>query len=826
MDQWINPFRTGHDSFSMYHFSDLNKFIDQSELSLSVDRPVHYLITDSRKALVQEGSAFFAINGQHHDGHQYIPSLYKVGIRQFVIEKEIPVHQFSGANFLKVRSTVEALQKIAATLRSQFSIPIVGITGSNGKTIIKEWLYQLLSKEYVIVKNPGSYNSQLGVPLAVWQLQPHHTLGIFEAGISKPGEMERLENIIKPTIGIFTNIGTAHDENFTDAGQKINEKLKLFRNVHTLIYCADQPDVSKLIAQSKIPGLSWGFSSTADIRVTKVNRSYTIVWNETRVQLELPFSDRASVENAFHCIALMLLLKVDASHIQERVRTLRSVPMRLELKEGINQCMVIDDTYNNDLAGLQISLDFLQHQSQKANKTVILSDVLQSGLSEQELTDQLANIIGKSGLKKFIGIGPVLFRHAEKFNVPAQFYKSTLDFIESFDFSTFHQEVILVKGARTYGFEKVVAQLQRKVHGTVMEVDLGALIFNLNYFKSKLKPGTKVMVMVKAFAYGSGSVEVANVLQYHQVDYLGVAYADEGIELKKNNITVPIMVMNPSEEGFQGILNFNLEPELYSFKILHEFISFLKGRQCRVHIKADTGMHRLGFEEGDFEQLAAILQQNRNLEVASVFTHLAGSDEAEHDSFSNRQAGQFMKFATALTAALGYQPLFHVLNTPGILRLPQWQLDMVRLGVGLYGIDPTDNQHVLKTVTTLKTVISQIRTVKKGESVGYSRKGKAIHDMTLATIAVGYADGYSRAFSGGTGEVLVNGKRAPVVGNVCMDMTMIDITGIDAKEGDEVILFGEELPIQELAARIKTIPYEILTNTSERVKRIFVAESI
>lgn len=826
MDRWIIPFQTGHDSFSMYQFSELNKLIGQSELTLSAERPVQNLITDSRKALVQSGSVFFAINGQHHDGHHYIASLYEAGVRQFVIEKEVPVLQFSGANFLKVDSTLNALQKIAAHHRSRFSIPVVGITGSNGKTIIKEWLYQLLAKEYVIVKNPGSYNSQLGVPLAVWQLQEHHTLGIFEAGISKPGEMEKLESIIRPTIGIFTNIGTAHDENFKNVEQKIHEKLKLFKDTHTLIYCADQTDVFRFISQSRVPGLSWGFSPTADIKIRKLKNSYSVEWNDIRLQVEFPFSDQASVENAFHCIALMLLLKIDAARIQERVHTLRSVPMRLELKEGINQCTVIDDTYNNDLAGLQISLDFLQHQSQKAKKTVILSDVLQSGLSEQELTDQLAQIIGKSGINKFIGIGPVLSAQAGKFNGPSHFYQSTKEFIESFDFNTLHQEVILVKGARSFGFEKIVAHLQRKVHGTVMEVDLGALVFNLNYFKSKLKPATKVMVMVKAFAYGSGSVEVANVLQYHQVDYLGVAYTDEGIELRKNNITVPIMVMNPSEEGFHGMLNFNLEPELYSFKILHEFVSFLNGRHCKVHIKIDTGMHRLGFEVGDIEQLAKILQQNRNLEVASAFTHLAGSDEQEHDTFSNQQADQFIKFAKALSTVLGYQPLLHVLNTSGILRLPQWQLDMVRLGVGLYGVNPTNNPYGLKTVTTLKTVISQIRTVKKGESVGYSRRGKAIQDMTLATIAVGYADGYSRAFSRGIGEVLVNGNRAPVVGNVCMDMTMVDITGIDAQEGDEVILFGEELPIQELAARIKTIPYEILTNTSERVKRVFVAEGI
>jgi alanine racemase len=522
----------------------------------------------------------------------------------------------------------------------------------------------------------------------------------------------------------------------------------------------------------------------------------------------------------------MLQLGIEVTTIQERILALRSVPMRLELKEGINQSQVIDDTYNNDLAGLQISLDFLHHQSQKTNKTLILSDVLQSGLEDEELTSRISQLVNNSGLTKFIGIGSVLAKHSKKFLVPATFFKSTDEFLKSNISDSFQQEVILVKGARVFQFEKIVSHLQRRVHGTVMEVDLSALVYNLNFFKSKLKPDTKVMVMVKAFAYGSGSVEIANVLQYHKVDYLGVAYADEGVELRRNNITLPIMVMNPSEDGFPAMINHTLEPEIYGFKILHEFVSFLNGKHWKIHIKIDTGMHRLGFEEEDMEKLLEVLSENKNLEVASIFTHLAGSDEAEHDQFSKLQAEAFLKLAEKISTVIGYKPILHALNTPGILRFAELQLGMVRLGVGLYGVDPTNNNHNLKPVTTLKTIISQIREVKAGESIGYSRKGKAIKQMKLATIAVGYADGYSRAFSGGVGEVLVNGKRARVVGNVCMDMTMIDITGLDAKEGDEVILFGEDLPIQELATKISTIPYEILTNTSERVKRVFVAESI
>jgi Alr-MurF fusion protein len=829
MSCWVlltNQFQTVPGSSSILQFSQLREITKGDLLQLATNRPVTQLVIDSRKAIVQPGSVFFAIRGDHHNGHQYIQSLYEAGIRQFVVEQEIPLKNFADANFIKVDSSIRALQSIVANHRATFKLPVIGITGSNGKTILKEWLYQLLSKEYALVKNPGSYNSQVGVPLSVWQIQSHHTLGIFEAGISMPGEMEQLEKIIRPTIGVFTNVGTAHDENFENTTDKIREKLKLFKDSQILISCADHTTLNQLLQQTTTPSLTWGYAGHAHIRIVHDGKKYLVSWNSKTYEFELPFSDVASVENAFHCISIMLYLGMPESVIQERIQLLRSVPMRLELKEGINQCQVIDDTYNNDLAGLQISLDFLHHQNQKSNKVLILSDILQSGLEEEALVERISQIVNQSNLKKFVGIGPTLKKYAKKFRTLSEFYITTDDFLKSDDVNEFQGEIILVKGARVFQFEKIVSRLQRKVHGTIMEVDLGALVSNLNYFKSRLHTNTKLMVMVKAFAYGSGSTEVANVLQYHQVGYLGVAYADEGIELRKNNINLPIMVMNPAEEGFHAMRNFNLEPEMFGFKILREFISFLNGQPWKIHIKLDTGMHRLGFEDGDLDDLIQLLKDHKNLQVASIFTHLAGSDEEEHDAFSKQQAEVFIKQAGKISEAIGYKPILHALNTPGILRFPQYQLDMVRLGVGLYGVDPTQNGHALKPVATLKTVISQIRNVQAGESIGYGRKGKAIKTMKLATIAVGYADGYSRAFSAGVGEVMVKGKRAPVVGNVCMDMTMVDITGVEAKEGDEVILFGEGLPIQELASKIKTIPYEILTNTSERVKRVFVAESI
>ncbi|HEY8936221.1 MAG TPA: bifunctional UDP-N-acetylmuramoyl-tripeptide:D-alanyl-D-alanine ligase/alanine racemase [Cyclobacteriaceae bacterium] len=792
------------------------------------DKVITELTIDSRKASISEGSLFFAIKGARNDGHDHIQELYNRGVRQFVVERNITFIHHNDVNVLKVKSSIEALQLIAASHRKQFSIPVIGVTGSNGKTIIKEWVYQLLSKDYNCIKNPGSYNSQVGVPLSVWQMQSYHQLGIFEAGISKEGEMENLQRIINPTLGIFTNIGSAHDEGFQNEKSKIREKLTLFKNVTKLIYCIDHVAIHNQIAQTNISTLSWGFTGEPSIKVKlQYDSVYSLKYKEQQFELTLTIRDSASIENTFHCVALLIHLNFNQQQIQERINLLQAIPMRLELKEGINQCYLIDDTYNNDLGGLQISLDFLTNQKHKKNKRLILSDIQQSGLAEEELVKKIALLVNGSNLQHFIGIGASLTKFKHFIEVSGEYFNSTDEFLQNFDFEKLQEEIILIKGARAFQFEKIVAQLQRKVHGTVVEIDLDAMVHNLNYFKSRLAHKTKVMAMVKAFAYGSGSSEVASLLQYHNIDYLGVAYADEGIELRKNNIALPIMVMNPSEESFASIQLYNLEPEIYSFKILDSLLKSLNGKSCKIHIKVDTGMHRLGFEENDADKLLSGLLTNPQIHVASIFSHLAGADEAMHDNFSKQQAEHFKSFADKLSTGLGYKPLYHVLNSPGILRLSQYQFDMVRLGIGLYGVDPTANGfNELKPVATLKSIISQIKTIAPGETVGYGRRGKADKATTIATIAIGYADGYNRAFSRGVGEVLINGQRAKVIGNVCMDMTMIDITDIDAKEGDEVIIFGKGLPIQEVAAKVNTIAYEILTNTSDRVKRVFVAESI
>jgi alanine racemase len=811
----------------MIYFSQLTAITQGRVVRLHHDYPIESISIDSRKISSGESSIFFAIKGDRHDGHHYLSELYRQGVRQFVIEHDIDSTKFSEANIIQVASAVEALQALASFHRRNFSYPVIGVTGSNGKTITKEWLSQMLAKDRIVVKNPGSYNSQVGVPLSVWQMQLHHQIGIFEAGVSKPNEMAKLEHVIQPTIGIFTNIGSAHDEGFRDQAKKIEEKLKLFKNAKVLIYCEDHEPLRRAIQQQGIKTFSWSTSSEADVKISLQKDSCYVSFSEQTQLIRLPFSDYASIENCMHCITAMLYLGYSFKRIQQSVSGLRSVPMRMEMKEGINQSYIVDDTYNNDLGGLELSLQFLSHQNQKRKKRLILSDILETGLPDNVVASNIRNLLSKYSLQSFVGIGDILSEHQSMFSKESLFYKSTDEFLERFELSSIDQEVVLVKGARSFAFEKIVNKLQRKVHGTVMEIDLSALVNNLNYFKSRLKATTNIMVMVKAFAYGSSSPEVANVLQYHKVNYLGVAYADEGMDLRKNNITLPIMVMNPSEDSFDSLLNFNLEPEVYNFKILDALLRYLDSRPCTIHIKLDTGMHRLGFDEQDLNRLIELLKENPNLRVASIFSHLAGADESEHDAFSTGQAKLFKMWADLISESLGYKPLYHILNSPGILRLPEFQFDMVRLGIGLYGVDPTrDNFKDLEPVASLKTIISQIKMIPKGQSIGYGRKGIAEKDLRLATIAIGYADGFNRLLSKGVGEVLINGKLARVIGNVCMDMTMLDITDIDAVEGDEVLIFGKELPIQNLANKIQTIPYEVLTSISERVKRVFISSGI
>lgn len=824
--------------------------------SLPISTNAQYLLNDSRQLSSPQRSIFFAIKGLHHDGHLFLDDLYRKGVREFVVESNAlspiilrDLKRFQDAKIWKVENSISAMQAVAQKHREHFNLPIISITGSNGKTIVKEWLSQLLSNRFKIVKSPKSYNSQIGVPLSIWQINESHNLGIFEVGVSKPNEMENLEKVVQPSIGIFTNIGTAHNEFFSSNSQKIKEKIKLFKHVKTLIYCADYVEIDEIIKSEFIidnPNctiINWSRIANTGIRAdwevdienTKVFLDLTAVTSDAEkftTSFDIPFTDEASIENAIHCMLTLWHLGYSTSEIQARLQILRPVSMRLEMKQGINSNYLIDDTYNNDLAGLTIALNFLSQQKQRQRKVLILSDLLETGIPEKELYKQIAHLVKERHLEYFIGIGDVISRNKNHFIASSaktttniQFFKTTDEFLDSQIIKSLHNCTMLIKGARKYGFEQIVNRLVQKTHGTILEINLDAITNNLNYFRDKIGQQIKMMVMVKAFAYGSGSTEVANLLQFHGVDYLAVAYTDEGVALRQNGVYLPIMVMNPSPNDFEQLVAYSLEPEIYSLRILQEFSDYIDSRNLssKIHLKIDTGMHRLGFEKEALPALLLCLKSNPNLWVSTIFSHLAAADEEAYDDFTQKQVSTFTEMVNEISEALGYIPSRHLANSAGIARFPEARLDMVRLGIGLYGVAAkAEDQVNLQTVGTLKTVISQIKHIKADETVGYGRKGKLKRDTKIATIAIGYADGFDRRYSRGVGEVLINGHKCKVIGNVCMDMTMIDITDVPyVQEGDEVVIFNKELTIRELAHKIGTIPYEVLTSVSERVKRVF-----
>lgn len=794
---------------------------------------IEHFLTDSRRLVNPKASIFVAIKGERHDGHAYLALLFEKGITKFIVEDEdlVPSQILNNSSILVVDNSIGALQKIASFHRQQFQYPVIAITGSNAKTIIKEWLGQLLEANYKIVKSPKSYNSQLGVPLSVLRMSDSNNLALFEAGISTIEEMEKLQQVIKPTIGIFTNIGSAHDEGFQDRKEKVREKWHLFKACETVIFCADHDQILQTKPEN-LNAITWGKVKGADIRIDTIEKEgsktfFELVHRNQRLRFQIPFTDEASIENVMHCIATMLLLEIPTQVIAESLSKLTNVEMRLELKKGVNNCYLIDDSYNNDLGGLQIAIDFLKNQA-GGKKRIILSDILQSGLEEKKLYLQLNSILEENDIYSMIGIGEGMMRNVSFFSIQSEFFESTDQFLKEIKPEGFINETILIKGARPFGFERISNVLSEKIHRTVLEINLDALNHNLNYYRSKLKDGVKLMVMVKAASYGNGSFEIANLLQFNRVDYLAVAYADEGVELRKHGIELPIMVMNVALESFSNILKYNLEPEVYSIGQLKRLIDFIENEEkaIKIHIKIDSGMHRLGFEEKHIKELTSILMANSSVEVASIYSHLAGADEERHNEFSTFQVDQFLKIANEIEKTLNIHPLKHILNSAGILRFPNFQLDMVRLGIGLYGFEANQSeQDELLPISTLKTVISQLKNVKEGETIGYGRKGVATRDTIIATIAIGYADGFLRAFSNGKISLLVNGNPAPVIGNICMDMCMLDVTGLDAKSGDEVIVFGEKPSIKQLADAIDTIPYEILTNISSRVTRVFYTTS-
>ncbi len=806
----------------------------------------NYLSLDSRKILFPESTVFIAIKTAHRNGHDFVNALYEKGVRTFILQSdEYDRGKFPKANIIEVEDSLLALQKLAIHHRKFFEVNqdelafnVIGITGSNGKTIVKEWLAHLLSDTFSIVKSPGSFNSQIGVPLSILHINSGDELGIFEAGISAPGEMMALQKMIRPHIGILTNIGQAHDAGFESASQKIREKLKLFDQAKQLVYCNDDHLIEQEVQEFiiKNPGIkkfNWGKNLSNTVVILKTEKAgnhsrISAKYKDGNFHIVIPFTDAASVENAIHCLCTLLALGLHPGDYQAKFTSLYSIAMRLEIKEGNNHCTIINDSYSNDLYSLGIALNFLAQQKQHAKNSVILSDILQSGKPASELYSDIATLLQQKKINRLFAIGPEFYFHQKEFSFlpSAFFYQAVNDLIKQIPAIHFQHENILVKGARTFELEKVVRILEKKVHQTVLTINLNAIVHNLKEYKKLLSPSAKVMGMVKAFSYGSGSYEIAAVLEYNNVDYAAVAYTDEGVDLRKGGITLPVMVMNIEASSFESLIQYNLEPEIFSFSILESFIEYLQHNGITgypVHLKIDTGMHRLGFSIDDISSLCNALHRNNFLKVKTIFTHLVASEDTAQDEFTRRQLDIFNSIVKQVENELGYRVVKHAANTSGISRHRSAHLDMVRLGIGLYGIDNNvQMQKKLQNVTELKTTISQIKKVAEGDSVGYGRHAILTKPGLIATVRMGYADGYPRILGNGQGKMYIKGHLVPTVGNVCMDMTMLDVSGLeDIREGDEVEVFGENLSLREVAKWSGTIPYEIMTGISQRVKRIY-----
>lgn len=781
---------------------------------------IQQIAIDSRSVQVGADTLFVAIIGARNDGHQYINEVYQKGVRCFVVKQDFDAAIYPEARFFAVDDTLKAFQLLAKVYREKFTIPTIGITGSNGKTIVKEWLYTCLKDDYVITRSPKSYNSQVGVPLSVFQINANTTLNIFEAGISMPNEMPQLNTIIQPTIGLITTIGAAHDEGFESREQKTQEKLKLFKGASTVIYCVDHLDVANQIhLSSSQKYLSWGKKGA--ISINKIGSKWRVVFGEQDAIIQLPFEQDIHVENTCHVIAILLSLGYELAEIEKRIQRLQPVKMRLSLLAGHYNSLIIDDSYSNDLPALDIALNFLKKHQQKREAVVVLSDILQSGVPDDELYKQVATHVNAVHAVEVVLVGEKIVKYARLFTGNAVCFSSSEEIITAYSFSKLRDKIVLFKGARMYQFEQLVKRLSSKVHETTLEINLDHIVGNLNYFKSLLLPKTKIMAMVKAYAYGSGYLEVANALQFQKIDYLAVAYVDEGVDLRKNGINVPIMVLNAEPENYDKLEQYNIEPEVFRIDQLKQYAE-LGTEGFNIHLKIDTGMHRLGFSLNEIPELLKMLETCPQLRVKSVFSHLSSADDPEEDAFTLKQIADFEAVALQIEQVLGYKPMKHILNSAGAQRFSSSQFDMVRLGIGLYGIGvETKHQKHLTEVGVLKSKVSQVRTVEAGESIGYNRRTKAQKIMKIATVAIGYADGYDRRFSNSTGKVFIEGEVRPVVGNVCMDMIMVDATDLNVKVGDDVEILGGHISWDKSAQTIGTISYELLTGIGERVRRVF-----
>lgn len=808
---------------------------------------IQYLVTDSRNIVDPAQSIFFAIKGPRRTGASYISDVYQQGVRAFVIDEAVNTNEFKEAVFFTVPNTIKALQAIAAYHRTKFSIPVIGITGSNGKTIVKEWLYQLLQPDFNIVRSPRSYNSQIGVPISVWQMNEQHELGIFEVGISAKGEMQALAEVVQPTMGVFTNIGDAHNEGFANEAEKVAEKTKLFASANTIIVASDYIPYE---LQTKASIVSWGSKplisltpsspkGVPELRLLAQQKSATqtvlmLQYQQEQFQLQVPFSDEASLQNLLTCVLVLLQLNYRISVIQQRVLQLTAVEMRMQLRRAINQSYLLNDSYSNDKISLSLALQFLKEQANQQPIIAIVSDIVDTGEPAEQLYHQVAQMLSSSGVKQLFAVGREISHYFtqhqhETYPFSIQLFVSTQDVLHHLQETMFQQSYILLKGARKFAFEQLAHWLEQQVHQTIMEINLTAMVHNLKAYQSLLQPNTKLMAMVKAFGYGSGAGEVARRLQQQQVDYLTVAYADEGVTLRKAGIHLPIMVMSADEYSFDAMVNYTLEPELFSFQILnafHQYITQQGLQQYPIHIKLNTGMNRLGFDTAEIEQLANWLRGQQTLRVKSVLSHLAASEDEKEDAFTEHQVTLFSDACNQIEKAIGYGFIKHIANTAAIRRNPNWQFNMVRLGIGLYGGDNVHQANLpLQTVATLKTTVAQVRALKAGETVSYNRSGILQRDSIIATVRIGYADGYPRRMGNGVGKMWIKGALAPTVGKICMDMCMIDVTDIpNVQPGDTVEIFGKHISIQEVAKSAETISYEIMTGISLRVKRVYIEE--
>lgn len=785
---------------------------------------------DSRIIYSIKNTAFIAINTHKNSGEKFIEAAIDRGINIIISEHEYP--QFENITWIIVKNSVDFLQQLAKYHFENSHLRSIGITGSNGKTILKEWLYQCLWNEFPTVKSPKSFNSQIGLPLSLLQINHSHELGIFEVGISHPNEMEKLENIFHPQIGLLTHIGNAHAANFSSEEELIDEKIKLFKDSEIIIYNGDHSlvdqKIKKLYADKKL--ISYGFKKENQVFIKKNTKDENIIVDYFGEEISFPAHqrDESTLTNATALIAVLKVLQVENKKIVEKINLLKAVEMRLEAIEGIKGNIIINDSFNLDLDSLKTALQFLKEYN-KPKKSLVLTDIVGVNTNSQELYEEVSELVNEQNFDSVFLIGDEISKFSELFKSKTYTFIDTRELIESKHLSEIENQIILLKGARKFEIEKLKDILELRKHDTVLEINLNAILHNINYHKSLLKPGTKMMAMVKANAYGLGSYEISEFLQHHHIDYLGVAFADEGVELRKKGITTPIVVMNPEQHSYQTIIEYNLEPEIYSFRVLELFYEAVQksgyDKKYPIHIKLETGMHRLGFKDSELDQLSETLKE-KNLKVQSIFSHLSSSDMPEEKEFTLGQLKTFDKKSSYLIEKLGYAPLRHVLNSSGITSYTDHQYDMVRIGIGMLGESPdTEIQKQLQSVVSFKTVISQISMVEDGESVGYSRRFKADHPTKIATIPVGYADGIPRLIGNQVGSLGVNKTLAPIVGNICMDMMMINVENVpNVKEGDMVTVFNAQPSLKEFAGYCKTITYEVLTSISPRVKRIYIKD--